>query len=210
MTGRNIFWILTFTEYAYRYLDKTILISEYFRNVIKLGLFDDNTMVEIIDQRHKVSGFNIVYESSAADLMNKKFRNLSDEGKQVALQNAFFTDLGRMARSNIRLGLTYWLQSIREINGNTIIMKSLKDLNLSFLNSFSATRLFALGALIFHEMLCEEDFGKVLNISRIHVRRILQPLFEDGVLLCEDSYFMINPLLYRQITELLKNRNIIH
>ena len=209
-TGRNVLWIHTFTEYAFGYLDKIFNLSEHYRNIIRLGLFSDPDMIEVIDHRHKVSGFHTEYLPSASDQVHKKYRGALPEEQQDFLRKAFFADLTRIARGNIRIALTYWILSIRDVRENTLQIQSLKDLDLSFLNGLSSVKLFALAALILHEMLCEEDFRKVLNVNSSDAERTLQSLYDDGILLLENTYYMINPILYRQITEMLKNKNLIH
>ena len=86
----------------------------------------------------------------------------------------------------------------------------MKDMDLSFLNSLSATKLFILCAFILHERLTEENLSLVMNIKTIEARRLIQPLCEDGILVSNDPYFSVNPLLYMKIIALLKNKNIIH
>ncbi|MFH1297943.1 MAG: ATP-binding protein [Bacteroidota bacterium] len=210
LTSRNIFWIMTCTEYAFTYLDKTILLSDHFSYFIRLDLFDDETMVDIIKRRHTVSGYNIHYEPAPSDLISKKFKKLTDEEKQTVLQREYFSDLNKNVKSNISLALTYWLRSVIEVSGNTILIRSLKDIDLSFLNSLSPPKLFVLSAFILHERLTEENLGKVLHINTVEARRLIQPLYEDGILISTDIYFSVNPLLYIKTITLLKNKNIIH
>jgi len=209
-TSKTIFWVITCTEYAFRYLDKTILLSDQFSYLINLELFDDATMVDIINRRHTVSGYNIRYEPALSDLTSKKYRKLTDEEKQSLLKQEYFSDLNKTIKSNISLALIYWLRSVSEVSGNTIVIRSMKDMNLSFLNSLSATKLFVLCAFILHERLTEENLGLVMNIKPVEARRLMQPLCEDGILVSSGSYFSVNPLLYMKTISLLKNKNIIH
>ncbi|MBE0646216.1 MAG: hypothetical protein IH596_00360 [Bacteroidales bacterium] len=209
-TSKTIFWIITCTEYAFRYLDKTLLLSDQFSYLIKLELFDDNTMVSIITKRHKVSGYNIRYEPAPSDLTNKKYRKLTDDEKQSLLKQEYFSDLNKIVKSNIRMALIYWLRSVSDVTGNTIVIGSLKDMNLSFLESLTATKLFILCAFILHERLTEENLGLVMNIKTVEARRYMQTLSEDGILVSNGSYFSVNPLLHMKTISLLKNKNIIH
>ena len=209
-TSKTIFWILTCTEYAFRYLDKTILLSDQFSYLIRLELFDDNTMIDIIKRRNAVSGFNIRFEPAPSEISSKKYRKQTEEEKQVILQREYFSDLNKNVKSNISLALIYWLRSVSEVTGNTIVIRSMKDMNLSFLNSLSATKLFVLCAFILHERLTEDNLGLVMNIKTIEARRLIQPLCEDGILVSSGTYFSVNPLLYMKTISLLKNKNIIH
>lgn len=210
LTSQTVLWVMTCTEYAFNYLDKTILLSEQFRYLIRLELFDDETMVDIIKRRHVVSGYNVRYEPAPSNLASKKFRRLTDEERQSILQREYFGHLNKNVKSNIGLGLIYWLRSVSEVSGSTIFIKSLKDMNLSFLNSLSTEKLFVLCAFILHERLTEETLGMVMNLKRIEARRLIQPLSEDGILISRNGFFSINPLIYIKTISLLKNKNIIH
>ena len=60
-------------------------------------------------KRNRLSGYDIMFLNSPEEPDN-------DNGMgQEELEEIFFTDLERVAGSNIRLSLIYWLQSVQSV-----------------------------------------------------------------------------------------------
>ncbi|TRX54284.1 hypothetical protein FNH22_19400 [Fulvivirga sp. M361] len=210
LTSKNVFWIVGCTQYAWDYLDKTLGLSDHFGYVVKLDEFDNEQMVDMIKRRHKVSGYNMVFEPSGINMNSKKFKKLSEEARQELLQKQYFNDLNKIAKGNASLALLYWLRSTSETSDNTISISCLRDIDFSFLKSYSPNKLYGLTQLLLHDGMSEDDFVQVTGRSSYDSRTVLHPLYEDGILVLENGFYCINPLLYRQVVTLLKSRNIIH
>ena len=210
LTSRQVFWIVSCTRYSWEYLDKTINLSDHFSYTVSLKEFDDNTIINIINKRHRVSGYNIEFEPAVSDLNNKKFKRLNKEEQQAVLEKTYFSDLNKIAKSNVSLALIYWLRSTNEIHENTIFIGSLNTIDFSFMKNLPAEKVFALANLLLHERLSEQDFCNVTGHSLSKTRALLQPLFEDGITVLQDEQYIINPLLYRQTINMLRMKNIIH
>ncbi|ELR69672.1 hypothetical protein C900_04897 [Fulvivirga imtechensis AK7] len=210
LTSRKVFWIVSCTSYSWEYLNKTINLSDHFSYTVLLKEFDDDTIINIINKRHRVSGYNIEFEPAASDLNNKKFKRLGKEEQQTMLERSYFSDLNKIARSNVSLALIYWLRSTNEIHENTIFIGSLKEIDFSFMKNLPAEKVFVLANLLLHERLSEQDFCNVTGYSRSKTRSLLQPLLEDGVTVLQNEQYTINPLLYRQTINMLRMKNIIH
>jgi hypothetical protein len=209
-TSRQIFWILGYTEYAWNFLDKTIQLSDHFGYIIRLQNFDAKSIVNIIRKRHKVSGYNLQFRPSASDLVRKKYKKMTEQERQVFLEESYFADLNRIAQNNVSLALIYWLRSTKEITDDAIVIGSLKDFDFSFLDNISGDKLFGLATLILHEGMSEANFMQAMSMSLPRARAILHPMYEDGILIMEEDQYVVNPLLYRQTINLLKAKNIIH
>ncbi|MEM7106922.1 MAG: hypothetical protein AAF519_01760, partial [Bacteroidota bacterium] len=210
ITSRNVFWMVGCTLYAWNYLEKTIKLSEHFGYVVKLQDFDNEQIVSVISKRHQVSGYNVEFEPTGLNMSSKKFKSLDSKAQQTLLRKQYFDDLNKIAKSNISLALLYWLRSTNVIAGSTISIRGLRDIDFSFLNSYSQDKLFGLTQLVLHDGMSEQDFMEVSGKSSSGSRNVLYPLYDDGVLVEEDDIFSVNPLLYRQVVNLLKVKNIIH
>ncbi|UII32561.1 ATP-binding protein [Fulvivirga ulvae] len=209
-TSKYTFWVVGGTRYAWEYLHKTINLSDHFSYHIPLKDFDNQAIVNMINKRHKVSGYNIRFEPAPSDLNQRKFKKLSDTEQQAGLRDSYFNNLNKIAKSNVSLALIYWLRSAKEITGNTIVIGSMKDKDFSFMNNLPANKVFALASLLFHDGMSEEGFCKVTGYSPGKARAVLQPMFEDGIIVLNKNEYQINPLLYRQTVSMLKMKNIIH
>ncbi len=210
-SSREVFWLVACTAYAWSYLEKTNRLNDHFGYVIRLREFDDATINNIIRKRHKVSGYNLEFAPSVKDLARKKFNKLTEEERQNTLEKSFFNELNKIAKSNVSLALNYWLRSTKEVRDDAIVISSLKDRDMSFMNTIEGDKLYGLAALILHEGLDETNFARAMSIGPQNARAILHPLYEDGIIILDDDeQYVVNPLLYRQTINLLKSRNIIH
>lgn len=210
ITSRNVFWMAGCTLYAWNYLEKTMKLSEHFGYVVKLEDFNSEQIVSVISKRHQVSGYNVEFEPTVLNVSSKKFKNLDSKSQQKLLRKQYFDDLNKIAKSNISLALLYWLRSTNVISGSTISISGLRDIDFSFLNSYAQDKLFGLTQLVIHDGLSEKDFMEVSGKSSSGSRNVLYPLLDDGILIEQNGVFGINPLLYRQVVNLLKVKNIIH
>lgn len=209
-TNENVFWITTCTVYGYRYLQKTISISDYFTNHIELGDLNDKQIIDIILKRHRVSGYDLYFEAEESILSNKKFQKLSDDEKQIQLEKDYFSNLNKFANSNISLALLFWVRSTSSISEDKITIGHLPKIDFSFLSALSNTKLFILNLLLLHDGLTEEDASNINGTSIEYNRRLLMTMEDDGILVKKNKLYLINPLLYRPIVEVLKSKNIIH
>ncbi len=209
-TNQNIFWLVTINLHAYNYLIKTSAIEDFFAYNIFLEPLKDEQITEIVLRRHRVSGYNIQFKPGKLDRMSKKFKKMAEPGRQQYLKKEFFSGLNKMANSNISLALIYWLRSTHKVEGDTITIGSLKDLDFSFLANLSSDKLFTLHALLLHDGLNMADYAKVFLQTGEQSKLLLILLFEDGIIVKHEDRYFINPLLFRQVVNLLKSKNILH
>lgn len=209
-TNKKIFWITTCTIYAWGYFQKTLGIADYFGYDIKLESLKDDEINNVILKRHRVSGFNLVFQPSENDSNSKAFKKMNDEQKQIFLKKKYFTMLNKIVLSNITLAQLFWLRSTIKVIDNTIYISSLRDLDFSFMKSLSDDKIFTLYSLLLHEGMSEADHLCVFNQTVSKSKLTTISLIDDGIVLEEGDIFYVNPLLYRHTVNLLKSKNIIH
>ena len=209
-TNKNIFWVTSSTYFGWHYLDKIMNVADNFGYVIKLQNLQEEEIIEIINKRHRVSGYKINFESTINDNHSKSFKKLNETEQQNILQREYFINLNKFAGSNTTLALLFWLSSTKEVTHNTIKIKSDIDFDFSFLNSLSINKLFTLQSLLIHDGLSEESLASILSISNTQSKSLLLILLNDGIVVQNENTYLINPFLYRQIVNLLNSKNIIH
>ncbi len=209
-TNYKIFWLVSASLYTWEYLNKTLNIGDYFGYVISLEALNDDQINQIILTRHKISGYKMYFEPSENDLESKTFQKLTQEEKQEYLKNEYFSDLNKFAKSNISLSLLYWLRSTNEVTGDTITIGKIHKLDFSFLSGFSTTKILTLYSLLTHDGLSMENHSIVFNQTIEQSKLILQLLYDDGIIIKNKEVYVINPILYRQIVNLLQSKNFIH
>ncbi|MFP4528410.1 MAG: hypothetical protein ACLFQX_07665, partial [Candidatus Kapaibacterium sp.] len=208
-TSRNVFWICTSTRYAWEYLDRTVNASEYFGHMITMGEFTSREMFDLIMTRHRAGGYSLVFEPAESERESKNLQKMNECERQEYLSREYFDTLGKLARSNISSALIYWLRSTKECTSDKIVMSSLKDLDLSFMQTLASAKSFTLLYIILHDRMNEFEYAEVSGISVGQARLELVALYDDGILDRKEGYYSINPLLYRQTVNLLKAKNMI-
>lgn len=209
-TGRKIFWLTSCTIYSWEYLNKTIQIEDYFAYTIKLTELSAETIKNIILKRHRVSGYDIFFQIPKHLRNNKKYKKLNDEEKQEFLQEEYFEYLNNYAKSNLSLAFLFWLRSTQKIEGNRITIAQLRQIDYSFLNTLNNDKIFTLHAILIHERLNIENHMNIFDCSEHKSKAVLNLLFDDGIIVTDNNYYRINPLLYRQIVNMLKSKNFVH
>ncbi|RJE74931.1 hypothetical protein [Reichenbachiella sp. MSK19-1] len=209
-TGQHIFWVVTSTIYTWNYLSQTIQINQYFSYIIELKELTNDQIINIVWKRNKISGYNIQFEVEEERSNDKKFMKLTSAQQQDKLKQEFFSSLNSFAKSNVSMALIFWLLSTRKIEDNRITIGTFKNPNLGFLKALSMEKVYILHVLILHDGLNVAQISEVLNIPQTHCQLMLLALLEDGVVFEEKSTYMINPIVYRGMINLLKSKNLIH
>ncbi|WP_026775564.1 ATP-binding protein [Polaribacter sp. Hel_I_88] len=210
-TKNSVFWIVTSAKYAFQYLDKSIQISELFAFNIQMLEMDKETMKDALIKRHKISGYNLHFEQPPVAYLSSKFLKSPEEVQQEILREEFFSDINKIAQSNFRIAFMYWIRSTVKVSGSTIYMRSLKTIDTSFLNKLSPIKLLFLNSILLQERLSLEDLIELSSLNEQQTKNIVHALFENGLLTMDnEKFYTINIFLYRQITSLLKSKNVIH
>ncbi|MEQ8907272.1 hypothetical protein [Ekhidna sp.] len=209
-TYERVFWITTCTIYAWKYLSKAINIDEYFSYAIEMGELSNDEIVNIVWKRNRISGFNIQFEPSEKLAVEKKFLKLSARDQQSLLKKEYFEALNAFAKSNVSLALIFWLLSTKEVDESTITISHFKNPDLNFINVLSMDKVYTLHALILHDGLTEKQLAEVLNISESMSQLNLLALLEDGIVMKEETVFLVNPIVYRNTVLMLRSKNLIH
>jgi len=209
-TWEQVFWIGAYTIYSWEYLDKTIQISSIFINEIKLEKFTDETLEEIIYKRNYLSGYRVEFQVSEASQSNKSFDKMDEDNRQKYLKKVFFKELNQMSNGNVSLAQLYWLRSTHGIEEGVIKIQSLRDFDVSFDKELPSNYLFALHAILVHDGLVISDYAKVFNSPEYICRSDLTPMLEKGLLIKPKDKYNINPIIFRQVVDLLRSHNFIN
>ena len=210
-TKNSVFWVITCAKYAFQYLDKSIQISELFAFTAELSEIDKATMTKALIKRHKISGYNLFFEKPPAAYLTKKFIKSSTSVQQEILREEFFTDINKIAQSNFKIAFMYWIRAAVKVEGSTIFMRSLKNIDTSFLNKIAAVKLLLLNSILLQERLTSEEIIELSSLDEQRTLNVINSLYENGILTIEDEeFYIVNILLFRQITTLLKSKNVIH
>jgi hypothetical protein len=135
---------------------------------------------------------------------------MDEEQQQEYLQAEYFNALNRIAQSNITLALVYWLRSITQIQDDVMFIRSIKGIDFSFLLELSDHKLYTLHSMLLHDGITIPDHSIVFQQTQKKSKLNILPLFDDGIVVNKEGRFYINPLLFRAVVTLLRDKNILH
>lgn len=208
-TSKNILWVVTCNLYSWEYFQKTIQFDEAFRFVVKLRQPSEEEIEKLIQKRNRISGYKLKFKPSESHLQSKKFTKLEENDQQEQLKKEFFKSLIEFSSSNISMALMFWLLSTEEVTSESIVISHFKKPDFTFLNGLSGDKITSLHLLVLHDGLKVDQFANIARMQKHNSHMILASLYEDGILLKKQDYFMVNPLIYRSVISLLKSKNLL-
>ena len=210
-TSNKIHWIVSCSLYSWDFLDKVLSCSKYFHKVIYMEELSADEIQSIIMQRHRTSGFDIQFTAPQAVTSSSKFKKLQTaEARQYFLQSMFFNDLHEIAKGNISVAMLFWLTAINEIRKDGLIIDTVLTWDQSPFQKMPQDELFTLAAIIQHDGLTELHHSKVFYQDLSKSLALLNRMKNNGIIIETDLGYIIQPILYRPIVQVLKDRNILH
>ncbi|MBN1407398.1 MAG: ATP-binding protein, partial [Calditrichaceae bacterium] len=205
------FWLITSGIYGWEYLDKVLHISDYFHHIIDLTSLDDKAIRELIETRHKASGYGLNFIPSTKFERNRAYRKLkTDAEKQTFLSEYFFKTLAENSNGNIKIAMQIWLSAIDHVEDEDIYVDTEFSLDQLLILNLSNDEYFTLAAFIQHEYLTVKEHAKIFHQSEDASELIINCLFKKGILDLIDNNYLINTFVYRPIIKNLRLKNILN
>ncbi|MDZ7682209.1 MAG: hypothetical protein U5J63_11000 [Fodinibius sp.] len=117
-TKKKLFWGVSCSRYAWRFLDKVVQVSEYFSHIATTDSLDAGQIKSVIMNRHRSSGYSLVFEADANVQQSRSYRKLQDqqEEAQQYLMDRYFEELTELAEGNASVAMIFWIRSIRDFD----------------------------------------------------------------------------------------------
>lgn len=211
-TKEQIFWMISCSRYAWRFLEKVQSISDYFSHIIETDNLDACQIEKIIISRHQASGYNFYFEPGDDDILNRTYRKLQDqpEKSQEYLERKYFERITELADGNASIAMIMWIRSIRDFDNVSFYIRPVEVTSIEMIENLNPQVLFTLAAFVLHDTLSDTDLSMILNLTKEESRLMLIRLRSRGLLLKKGDGYILNHLVYRQVVRGLKERNIIH
>ncbi|HLR24819.1 MAG TPA: hypothetical protein VK112_03055, partial [Fodinibius sp.] len=209
-TRQHVFWIVSCSRYGWHFLDEVLSVNEYFSHMIRTDTLDPAKIEKLIMSRHEASGYLLRFEKKP-DVRNKQTsEKLSQQEQQEKLRADYFQQLAKIADGNASIAILFWIRSIQSFDDSCFTIKPLETTSIEMVEELNPEVLFALAAVVIHDVITDEDLSMILNVSREESRLMLNRLSSRGLLLRNGEQHKLNHKVYRQIIRVLRERNIIH
>ena len=209
-TNSQVFWIVSAHLYSWYYIDKSFNISDYFAYHIMMTDIKAEDLKHIIEKRHNISGFRLIYEPLPEKKSFIRAKKLSAEKLQLELEESYFKSLTEFNNNNLSQAFLYWLRSASRLENDTIYIKQISEIKNNFIKSVSLSKMITLKNILVTNGIAIEGhaskFNQNLELSKLH----LDQMKDDGLLVMAQDYYLINPLIYSQVINELYILNLLH
>lgn len=210
-TARNTMWILVVSRTALPILQTSLDLQRIVSVQINAMSLREETLRNVILQRHNLSGLRLHFEASAHT--NPRTDRLSRFlGIEREPAHLFFESLYRESQGIFRAAFELWQGSIQRIEGGTLVMKQPLHPDYGPIRSeIGLEDTFAIHAIAQHGSLTPEELAEVLDLGAARSRRMLDRLQDMDVIEVEPTRpgFRIRPRALRLVAEILRNRNLV-
>jgi hypothetical protein len=212
-TGQQVFWVISCSRYAWGYLDKVDRVGEYFLYKTYTDELGAEEIKNVIMSRHPISGYELEFIAGDREQSSRSYKKLLNDyaGQQELLSNRYFNELYQVSEGNISIALLYWLRSVQVEGETTIKIMPLADTVKQIGEGLSDEAIFTLAFILMHDDLTPAQHALALHMTEEESKLLLSRLTAKSLLsLADDGRYRLNHLLYRNITRILKNKNILH
>jgi hypothetical protein len=209
-TNHRYFWIVNCHLYSYKYLVKSINISDYFGYHIELEDLTADELRIIIEKRHNISGFRLKYLPDTTKKAVIPLKKVEEESEQQELKNTYFDRLQKIVKGNITQAFLYWTRSAAEVTEDIIYLNLPGDKSLDIVKSISMSKFEILKNIVIHNGITPEKHAEIFRIPAEQSRLHLSQLHDDGIIVDRSGFYYLNPMIYKQIVEQMYNLNLLH
>jgi hypothetical protein len=209
-THSRIFWIISSHLYSWNYIDKSFNISDYFGYHIKLTDLATDDLRQIIEKRHNISGYRLVYEQPIAKKSIVYIKKLKSESSQEELESAYFKSLTAFNKNNLSQAFLYWLRSTSKVENDVIHIRQINEMDSSFVKAISQPKLIILRNILIHNGVTVESHSKIFGQEVEMGKLYLDQMRDDGLLIKNQDFYLVNPLIYSQVVNELYLQNLLH
>jgi GTPase SAR1 family protein len=209
-TKKDVFWIVSAHSVSWNFFDKSIEASNYFGYHIYLNDLDFEELYELIETRHKLSGYPLLYSETQKKKSILGNKPIDSPEQQELFMKAYFDELNRTVQGNILQTFIFWMRSASLTENKTIQIESESNLDFNFVRSIPSEKLILLRNILIHSGLDVNRLAKISRADKSHMELQVQQLLDDGILTFSNDVFFVTPLIYKQIIKHLKDINLIH
>ncbi len=203
LTNRVVFWIVTFDQLGWRYLNRVRNRRHSFHAVVELKPFSDDQVQNLIERRNLRAG------------VTPRFAQLLDEAEDdniyavIRTAAGFYRLLGEYAGGNPRLATWFWLGSVTP-TPEGVDVRLFQRPSSADLARLSMAQRFALTALVQHDGLDVDRLREVIAVDVEEVELDLETLHDHDIVKRRSSGdYRVATRWYRAVLDDLRNRNLL-
>ncbi|MCF8372343.1 MAG: ATP-binding protein [Bacteroidales bacterium] len=209
-TYQNIFWVFACHSISWDYLEKTLVLSDFFGYTIKLNELRPADLQQLIERRHNVSGYRMGFVNHQRKKSFFRIKKIDEGELQEILKQEYFEKLHESVKGNITQAFLFWLISAGQIDEDIIYFDQELLPEYSFLKSINKNKLLIMRAILIENGITVENLTDIIRCNKESARLKLDQLMDDGLLKKKENIYYLNPFVYRQVVDELFKINMLH
>ena len=206
LSDQKHYWVLTFNKFAWRYLTRVKRREHYFGKIVWLEPWTQEEVEMLITMRQVLTGC----EANFKDLVVAHAQGEEMAFEVVKSSKGYFRLLHEFSKGNPRVAITYWLRSLKQREGESVIQVGLfkKPPKIQVLPD---NYWFALNAVAQHSELTAEQIAEIITVDVGFCEMALNYFMETDVLILdEQGRAKLRATYFRQVLDHLTIANYLY
>ncbi len=207
-TGDRVFWLLSFNDFAWSFLNAAHGGRAYFRRMQRMKRWSADELRDLLGRRTRKAGYELEFDEQLLD------DERVDAGGIRLIEGAegFFRLLWESSRGNPRAATWQWLRALTVVGEKLLRVRLFSSGKTDALNRASDDVFFALAAIAQHENLDQSELQATLNVDPSFASFALRYLMEYGIVGAKtgaSSRYTLKMRYYWDVVQALEARNLL-
>ena len=161
----RILWVVLMGTPAVTLLETSLGLLDFFTHTIEIGSLGNEEVEQMIQRRHRVSGFRANFERDRPRIRDWLRHPIDTSDALRDPRAEYFRDLARLSGGNPMRALLYWLEtvSLDEADEHLIWVGTLPDTEPRLISSLSLPKRLILASLVQHHTLTPMQMRAILR-----------------------------------------------
>lgn len=209
VSGERVFWILSFNDFAWSFLNAAHGGRAYFRQVRRIKRWSSDELRDLIARRSRKAGYELEFDEQLLD-----DDRIAGEGiRLIEGADGFFRLLWESSRGNPRVATSMWLRSLTGTGEKVLRVGLFASGRTDVLSDAGDDVFFALAAITQHENLTTEELQETLNVDPSFAAFVLTFLRERQVIgpkFGAADRHTVKVRHYWNVVQTLRSRNLLY
>jgi len=204
-TGSTLFWVCSFSKYAWEHLGNICRGRNQFRAVYRLETWPEEDIGSLIEHRMASVGFRASYEDLVVDRVDgTEFQN-----EVIRTSERYRRLLCDYAAGNPRVAVHFWLRSLVPDGEHRVRVRLFAAPSAEELDALQEESRFLLAAIVTHENLSLQEAAQVLRYPRHLCEAALNYLITQGLLEFADGRYRVTVHWNRAVLRFLRRKHLL-
>jgi hypothetical protein len=173
-TTATTHFVVSTETISLHFFDELARFSSSFERVLRLQPLDAEQVRGLIEHRRRLTGLKLAFDQGF-----RFFGRRSDGTTRP--ERRYFETLARASHGNLRRALLLHQKSVERIEGDTLVVRTVRAMRVPFLRQLSPSMLAVLGALCRHGPIDVESVARALLIANREAGNLLGSLSLAGL-----------------------------